>query len=902
MSGMSAFRSSSGLPLVGRSTAIASIVNCLNLEKRGVLVVADAGLGKSAVVKALETSLNPGSRYIRLSASRSLQSVPFGALAPLLSSLAVEDIRSPVAVVGTVIRSLKQLPGKKSSVPIVIVDDAHVLDESSAAVLAQVVSAGAGRLVALSRPVPGPPDEIAALWREGLLRRIDLAPLTRDEVHELCRAALGPHVLLSASVVLERASAGNPMFLLALIEQGQRLNHLVNRNGMWILSGEPPAADQVLSDVVETELMRLSKQQRKVLETVALAEPLPLPVLRQLAHSSDIDALSLEGIITVGPAPERFVRPGHPLYGEIVRQRIPLARSMGLRQSVVALIGATPTSLEALLRHVSWSLDCGASVENQVLLRAAIVANKLFQTSFAMRAAAAITESEYSLAARVEVARSHYIRSDFASAKDLLSGVLDSANDVKTVISAALLSAQLRIHRESSPWELRLDAEAWYSATERIAGGNDRGNPRRAVELSRIGSRLLWLYASSLEGPHHYSEPELRRIEQHPLGNADTKLVALTLLGDLLSTTGRPDAGAQAIGTAMAIVMGDEDRMLNYYEFVVSRYAISLIDGGRWDEVHDLLTQYLEQSAQTLAYFGATVNLATGAVLIRQGLAHSALGQLSPAIEASKETDPLQLLPLALGLGAYAASLVGQHPLARGYIDDFFRLPNRGSPQLRLMGRAHIAASRIVMEGGRSGRNELRRVAHEAAASGIASVQLVALELAVRLGDTTAVRPLFDVSSVNDSVAAWLLSRFTAATLAKDTDMLRKVSAEAAEARYFLTAADCLAAAVTILQSQGNGQRARQFQATLSERVSSLEGIGIYPSDEYGAAPALTRRERDIAILVLENRSNSEIAGTLGISVRTVEGHLYRIFAKLGISQRRQLTVQHLGFDGGGAV
>lgn len=899
MNEMSAYSSRSGLPLVGRSTALRSMLDCLIREETGLLVVAEAGLGKSAVAKALASSLHPGSRYIILPASRSLQSVPFGALAPLLDSLAVEDSRSPIAVVRTVIRSLKQLPGKKTSIPIVIVDDAHVLDESSAAILGQIVSAGAGQLVALSRPVPGPPDEIVALWREGLLRRIDLAPLRRDEVHELCRAVLGPHVLLSASVVLEMASAGNPMFLLALIEQGQRMHHLVNRNGTWMLSGEPPAADQVLTDVVETELMRLSKQQRKVLETVALAEPLPLPLLRQLAQTSDIDTLDKEGIITVGSPPERLVRPGHPLYGEIVRQRIPLARSIALRQSVVGLIGRRPASLEALLRCVSWSLDCGASVEDRQLLRAAMVANRLYQTSFAMRAASAITEPGNHLAARVEMARAHYIRSEFTAAEELLSGVIDSSNSIRTIISAALLSAQLRIRRGASPRELRVDSEAWSAATERIAGDHDPENPRRAVELSRIGSRLLWLYASNLEGPHQYAEPELRRIEQHPQGNADTKLVALTLLGELFSTTGRPNAGAQAISTAMAIVVGDEDRLLNYYEFVVSRYIISLIDGGRWDEVTDLLTEYLEQSPQTLAYFGATVNLATGTVLIRQGLALSALGQLSPAIEALRETDPQQLLPLTLGLGAYAASLVGQHSMARGYIEHFFGLSARGSRQLWLMGRAHIAASRIVMEGLRSGRNELRRVALDAADSGIASVQLVALELSVRLDDRTALRPLLEVASNSDSAAARLLSRFATATLAKDPEELRRISAEAADARYFLICADCLSVAVRILQARGKGQRSRQFQAVLAERVSRLEGIEIYPLDDVGPAPALTRRERDIAILVLESRSNREIAGTLGLSVRTVEGHLYRIFAKLGISHRSQLTIHHLGIDGG---
>jgi DNA-binding CsgD family transcriptional regulator len=36
--------------------------------------------------------------------------------------------------------------------------------------------------------------------------------------------------------------------------------------------------------------------------------------------------------------------------------------------------------------------------------------------------------------------------------------------------------------------------------------------------------------------------------------------------------------------------------------------------------------------------------------------------------------------------------------------------------------------------------------------------------------------------------------------------------------------------------------------------------------------------------------TNREVANRLGLSVRTVDGHLYRIFAKLGIEDRDQLA------------
>ena len=56
----------------------------------------------------------------------------------------------------------------------------------------------------------------------------------------------------------------------------------------------------------------------------------------------------------------------------------------------------------------------------------------------------------------------------------------------------------------------------------------------------------------------------------------------------------------------------------------------------------------------------------------------------------------------------------------------------------------------------------------------------------------------------------------------------------------------------------------------------------------------LTRRERDVASLVMQGYRNAEIAERLFLSVRTVEGHIYRTFEKLGISKRDELKSELL--------
>ena len=52
----------------------------------------------------------------------------------------------------------------------------------------------------------------------------------------------------------------------------------------------------------------------------------------------------------------------------------------------------------------------------------------------------------------------------------------------------------------------------------------------------------------------------------------------------------------------------------------------------------------------------------------------------------------------------------------------------------------------------------------------------------------------------------------------------------------------------------------------------------------------LTRHQSAVASLVASGLSNGEVAATLGISVKTVEYHLGRVYSTLGVRSRSQLT------------
>lgn len=83
-------------------------------------------------------------------------------------------------------------------------------------------------------------------------------------------------------------------------------------------------------------------------------------------------------------------------------------------------------------------------------------------------------------------------------------------------------------------------------------------------------------------------------------------------------------------------------------------------------------------------------------------------------------------------------------------------------------------------------------------------------------------------------------------------------------------------------------------QAAGSTRLSLvIEPVGPYELAEViAAAYGLTAREREVARLVVSGRSNPEVAAALSISLTTVQDHLKKVFAKLGVRSRHELTAR----------
>jgi DNA-binding CsgD family transcriptional regulator len=96
--------------------------------------------------------------------------------------------------------------------------------------------------------------------------------------------------------------------------------------------------------------------------------------------------------------------------------------------------------------------------------------------------------------------------------------------------------------------------------------------------------------------------------------------------------------------------------------------------------------------------------------------------------------------------------------------------------------------------------------------------------------------------------------------------------------------------------------RRREARATLEEALAVFERIGASLWAERARAElkrisgraatpgALTPAEQRVAMLVAEGKTNKEVAAALFLSDRTVEGHLSRIFGKLGVRHRAEIA------------
>jgi DNA-binding CsgD family transcriptional regulator len=174
---------------------------------------------------------------------------------------------------------------------------------------------------------------------------------------------------------------------------------------------------------------------------------------------------------------------------------------------------------------------------------------------------------------------------------------------------------------------------------------------------------------------------------------------------------------------------------------------------------------------------------------------------------------------------------------------------------------------------------------------GLASFEATALHTLVRLGKSVGVGDrLGALAEAADNPLWRTYAAHAAASADGDPAALSAVSTTFEEMGLLLLAAEAAAEGAAVLVRRGEQTAAFRATSRSDTLAAQCEGARTPALRLHTAAPTLTAREQEVAALVANGLTSKAIAEVLVLTPRTVESHLYRIFTKLGVSDRSELS------------
>ncbi|MEC5200159.1 DNA-binding CsgD family transcriptional regulator [Arthrobacter sp. PL16] len=889
------------VPLVGVESTIDAIARTLsNPNVNGAFVVGEAGTGKSAIARRLVSIIDPQhTKVFMVRASASLADVPYGSLGPYLTHATPQTLKSSLPALRALVAFFRQASEGREAV--VVIDDAHYLDEDSSHVLTQLVISRIIKVVLFSNGMPPRSGDLFSLYTDGFISRVDLEGLNDAEVETLCESILGGRLAQGAKHYLARQSAGNPLMLRALLDHATATAELVDRDGVFCLSGRFHRPVPQLMDLAKTLLQGLTEQERTIYEVVALSGGITQAKLAGIEEDAVTQQLLRRGLLRTLGSSTSPVRVTHPILARVIRALVPAGRSAELRHLLFGDEVVLPALHEGMVQYLDWALDCGVMVPSAVLLGAARTAAHVSEPESALRFASAARAGGEDDAGAVEEARVRVNLGEYAVAVDLLDQVLSGAVRPPTVADAATLKALASVQRGDDPGGIHGIADACMEQLASAGTGSDDAGPSTpAAGPAPYALRLLHVLGSVLEGEFPVARTAVDAVDAElpaAVSEADARLPVFLLLlrGEIDAGLGHSDAALAEIRTALDTVNRSHGDLEYLRPHVVARYVNALIHTGEFAVAIDALEEYRRRPVVSLDYLSGPLAALEAVLEVRRGRFQTALHILQPALASLRQVDSEMLLPYALGVAAWAAHSLGDYPAKRAYKQEFDGVASIGSRPLLLLGRAFLAAA---CTGGADGNfSGLEGVAVTAQSAPYPSCEKDTLELLLVLGDTARAWRLAELADQFEGAEAQVLSRYAHAVVDDDANSLLLVADQAERMQKVPLAAAASARAMRLFDQQGDSRLRRLALRAVRHRQSLLEGLPPQEEGDLRSAHELTSREREIARLAAAGATNRAIARALVLSTRTVEGHLYRIYGKLGITARDELAGEMEAYD-----
>jgi DNA-binding CsgD family transcriptional regulator len=853
-------------PLVGRDQEFRFVAAALRsrTSSGGVVLAGAAGVGKTRLAReALRRAALQGSRTRWAYGTASAGSTPLGAFEGLLGDLGPDPA-------GIVRRAVENLGSRSGPRPLIAVDDAHELDELSALVVHNLVVRGAATILVTLRSGEHAPDAITALWKDEHLPRLELQALSAAETIALLEQVLEAPVDSTGADRLWSLSQGNLLFLRHLVDGELRSGRLRKVAGIWQWP-ETPALTAELTELVRSNMGELTENVRDVVDILALGEPLGLVALGSLIEPGTLEVAEQRGLVRILREPRLEARLAHPLYGEVRRAEIGQLRARRLRGLIATALSREGSSAE-LFRCAVLTVESDLQPDPGRLLAAAHQAIGLFDLSLGERLARAAAEAGGGFEAQLTqaIALSWLSRGD--EANGILANLSGSAPNEKAwaVVTAARLGNLF--------WTLRQPEEA-----ERLLGQNLQRADRQTRSVL-MAFRVA--FDASLGRQRRALDVGLPLLDVPDLPPIAVLIAASGVAagGSVLGQVGLvgrvAEQGYQA--AAQATEGGIPRFGLADWHIVALRLA------GDVRGAEDVAEQVRRWTSDVLGPARLMGLVLMGQAELASGRVRTAERWLREAWAGLRDSGHEFRYRCRMHLTQVLA-LKGDAPAARELLKDSEadRHPAYTllEPEIGLA-RAWVAASEGAI-------SEAVAAAHAAAdlarSRSSPAYEVLALQTALRFGDHTVGGRIAELAGLVEGHRAPIAAQQAEAIAAGDGDGLVAISYRWQQLGDALAAADAAAEATRAFLRQGRRGSASTAAARAQQLGELCEGART-PALTAAARPLpLTQREREIVTLAAQGMSNRTIADRLAVSVRTVEGHLYRAGNKLGASDRSEL-------------
>jgi len=852
-------------PLLRREPEFAAVRAALVGQTRtaGIVVVGVAGVGKTTLARQVTES--PQNRVQWVAGTASSRSIPLGAFAHLVGAATIRD---PVAFLAA---ARDGLTAEHDTV--LVVDDAHLLDELSATLLHQLALKRSVPMVANVRDGQPVPDAITSLWKDRYLQRLDLGPLSKDQCVALIEQALGGPVEGLSAELMWRDSGGNPLFVRHLVEGAVEAGSLRQVRGVWQLRGRAAVSAQ-LASLVDERIAQLSDEVAHALGLLALCEPLDLDTLSGLVGSGAVEQAERRGLIRIVEDREiGEVRFNQLLLGDVMRRRLGVAGARRLRSELVRALGDKPIRQPGeRIRLAELTLDSDTTPTVDLLLAAADDAIALTNVILGERLARAAVDRGGGLAAGELLARSLMWQGKAAETESTLSVFdPDTMDEAELVGWGAVRIINLQLSMG--------DAEAAHEVLELLRWRVNTHGPRLVVDGLESASLV---FAGRLEEAVGIS----RRVLSDPAAPPTALGWAVFGGGLALGLMGRGDEVAAVVERGSGIE-NQVDGVLRHLMAYAEVRALVLL--GELDAAEKRCADSVQISSPSQYLGWGLTNMLAGTVDLARGQFAAAASRMEQTVAALTTESaawwsyPRLLLAqayCALGRAEAAAAIIAELRSRSGGHDAWLY------PQLRIA-EAWLAAAQGNVSGAIAAATDAAELAGQA---GQLAIEMLALHDAARFGDRTSLQRLIDVAGSVDGRLARAYAAYGAAVRDRDAVAVSAAGEQFEQIGALPSAADAAAQAAEIFRIRDDRREATEAAARADRIANACGGIHT-PALVVAAQPLpLSAREREIANLLAAGLSTPEIAQRLTLSPRTVEGHIYHACTKLAVPDRKSLV------------